>query len=225
MKTSYFCHRQRVQWPCITSSFQRQCSHFPPKHHANYTVEHLGADNTPNCDRSIAYNFRESWGQVRHKKRQNKIISADKPFIFVYKGRGRSCSLANTWIILEVSSQISLIALRTWCWYRKSICYAGSHWNWCCLHASRPKWVSEVLINGRQYKPACQSTMELQSTGANPLAFRQKVTSNWLIWDPRSSNALPINCIIKQAGINAKKSLCKPVRLMNAPEHTFSISV
>lgn len=103
--------------------------------------------------------------------------------------------------------------------HKKSTCNAASHWDWCCLHAFRPQWVTEVLINGRRrYKPACQSTMELQSADANPLAFHQKSTSNPLTHNLHSFNALPIISQWKQtrhAIMLMNKCIC------NAPEYVF----
>ncbi len=69
------------------SPFRRQCSHFPPKHHANYTVKHLATDKTSNCDRFVAYNFRES---KRHKNRLNNIIRSHSQtnhlFLYIREG-------------------------------------------------------------------------------------------------------------------------------------------
>lgn len=73
-------------------------------------------------------------------------------FLFTWGGDGV--------FLLEVSSQVTLIALCTWCWYRKSMLGLFA----ALMPLGQSEWVTEVLINGRrQYKPACQSTMELQT--------------------------------------------------------------
>lgn len=84
------------------------------------------------------------------------------------------------------------------------------------------EWVIEVLINGRrQYKPACQSTMELQTRVPTLWHFIKKL----LALDYSGSTF--ITCIANylynnKAGRNATCETLMNVTC-SAPEHTYSI--